>query len=143
MRRFSTAVAAAFASVAFGSMAFAQATTPTKTPEKNVEKTSAKTEKVATAAALSAMGKVARIDEAGRTFTVATKAGEKNFTLGADARITAGAKAEKMADMAGKTVKVTYTKANGKNVASKVTIASELKPEAQVAKKVEKKDEQN
>jgi hypothetical protein len=142
MRRFSTAMAAAFAIVAFSSMAFAQSATPMKTPEKTVEKTATKTEKVATTAALSAMGKVGKVDEANRTFTVATKAGEKDFMLGAHARITAGAKTEKMADMAGKTVKVTYTMADGKNVASKVTIASELKPATQVAKKTEKENDE-
>ena len=139
MRRFSTLMTAAFAVVAFSSAAFAQAATPMKTPEKNVEKTATKTEKVAHAAALSATGKVAKVDEATRTFTVTTQAGDRHFTLGGDARIMAGAKPEKLTDLSGKTVKVTYTTAHGRNVASRVTIASEHKPEAQVAKEVEKK----
>jgi len=135
MRRFLTVLTAAVAVVAFSSMAFAQATTKT---EKKTEKAAAKVEKAEPA---SATGKVAKVDEAAKTFTVTTKSGDKDFTLAADAKITAGTKTEKVADLAGKTVKVTYTVVSGKNVASKVTIASETKPEAEAGKKVEKKEE--
>ena len=130
MRRFLTVLTAAVAVVAFSSMVFAQAPTQTKT-EKKAEKAATKAEPE------SATGKVAKVDEAAKTFTVTTKSGDKDFTLAADAKITAGTKTEKVADLTGKNVKVTYTVVSGKNVASKVTVASEAKPEA--GKKVEKK----
>ncbi len=126
MRRFVTVLTAAFAVVAFSSLVFAQAATQAtekKAPAK-VEQTVAKTVKP-----LAASGKVAKFDEATKTLTVTTKDGDKVFMLAADAKITAGAKTATTADLAGKTVKVTYTVVDGKNVASKVTIAAEPKAE--------------
>jgi hypothetical protein len=159
MRRFFTVLTAAFAVVAFSSMVFAQAATQTTPVEKKVVKAAAKTEqaadktavKTAQAAektavktekvvkALSTSGKVAKFDEATKTLTVTTKGADKDFTLAADAKIMAGAKTATTADLAGKTVKVTYTTVDGKNVASKVTIAPEPKAPAKAEKKEEKK----
>jgi hypothetical protein len=163
MRRVFTVLTAAFVALTFSSMVFAQAAekTAVKTTEKAVAKTEtaakttekavAKTETAAKttekaaakAAPLTTSGKVAKIDEATKAFTVTTKDGDKEFTLAADAKITAGAKEAKAADLAGKNVKVTYASVDGKNVASKVTVASEPKPAAEKAepKKEEKKAE--
>jgi len=94
MRRFLTVLTAAVAVVAFSSMVFAQAPTQTKT-EKKAEKAATKAEPE------SATGKVAKVDEAAKTFTVTTKSGDKDFTLAADAKITAGTKTEKVADLTG------------------------------------------
>jgi hypothetical protein len=148
MRRFFTVLTATFAVVAFSSMVFAQAATAqTEKPKAAAEKT-VKAEKVATPQAekpvvkadkavvktLSASGKVAKFDEATKTLTV----GDKDFMLAADAKVMAGAKAATTADLAaGKTVKVTYTVVDGKNMASKVAIAAEAKV---AAPKVEKKE---
>lgn len=157
MRRFCTVLTAAIAVVAFSSMVFAQAGTAAQATEKKVEKPAVKTEKPVEKAAvkaekvaekpvakaekaMSVTGKVAKFDEATKTLTV----GEKDFTLAADAKIMSGAKAATTADLAGKTVKVTYTTVDGKNVASKVTIAAEkaaAKAEKKIEKKVEKKEE--
>jgi hypothetical protein len=135
MRRFFTVLTATFAVVAFSSMVFAQAATQTQTTEK---KTVVKTEKTVKPAVLSASGKVAKFDEATKALTVTTKDGDKDFTLAADAKIMAGAKVAMAADLvAGKTVKVTYTVVDAKNVASKVTIAAE--PKAAAPAKAEKK----
>ncbi|HEX7485379.1 MAG TPA: hypothetical protein VF332_04455 [Vicinamibacterales bacterium] len=131
MRRYFTVLTAAFAVVAFSSMVFAQAAT--QTVEKKAVKTVVKTEKVVKASSVS--GKVAKFDEATRILTVTTKGVDTDFTLGADAKIMAGAKAATTADLAGKTVKVTYTTVDGKNVASKVTIAPEPKAPAKTEKK--------
>ena len=138
MRRLLTVLTAAIAVVTFGSTVFAQAATPTMAPEKKVEKPAAKVEK---ALPESATGVVAKVDETAKTFTVTMKSGEKEFSLAPDAKITAGAKTEKVADLAGKHVKVTYTMLNGKNVASKVAIASEptTQARADTSKKVAKK----
>jgi hypothetical protein len=132
MRRVFTVLTAAFVAFTFSSMVFAQAAE--KTTAKTTEKAPAK------AAPLTANGKVAKIDEATKAFTVTTKDGDKDFTLAATAKITAGAKEAKAADLAGKNVKVTYTTVDGKHVASKVTIAAETKPAAE-PKKEEKKAE--
>jgi preprotein translocase subunit YajC len=131
MRRYFTVLTAAFAVVAFSSMVFAQAAT--QTVEKKVVKTVVQTEKVVKASSVS--GKVAKFDEATRILTVTTKGVDTDFTLAADAKIMAGAKAATTADLAGKTVKVTYTTVDGKNVASKVTIAPEPKAPAKTEKK--------
>jgi hypothetical protein len=131
MRRFITVLTAAFAVVAFSSMVFAQAATQTPVPDKKV---AVKTVKPAP---LSASGTVAKLDEATKTLTVTTKDGDKDFTLAADAKIMSGAKAMTIADLTGKTVKVTYTVVDTKNVASKVTIAPEPKA-AKVVKEVKK-----
>jgi hypothetical protein len=137
MRRVFTVLTAALAVVAFGSMVFAQAAT-----EKKAEKTAVKAEKTVKTAALAASGKVAKFDEATKTLTVTTKTGEMEFTLGADAKIMEGAKTATTADLAGKTVKVTYTTVEGKHVASKVTIAAaKAAAPAKVEKKEEKKEE--
>jgi hypothetical protein len=151
MRRFFTVLTATFAVVAFSSMVFAQAATaqtekPKAAAEKTVkaekaapqaEKAAPKVEKVVKPVALAASGKVAKFDEATKTLTVTTKDGDKDFTLAADAKIMAGAKAAMANELAGKTVKVTYTTVDGKNVASKVTVAAEPKA---AAPKVEKKE---
>jgi preprotein translocase subunit YajC len=132
MRRYFTVLTAAFAVVAFSSMVFAQAATQT-VEKKKVVKTVVQTEKVVKASSVS--GKVAKFDEATRILTVTTKGVDTDFTLAADAKIMAGAKAATTADLAGKTVKVTYTTVDGKNVASKVTIAPEPKAPAKTEKK--------
>jgi hypothetical protein len=135
MRRVFTVLTAAFAVVAFSSMVFAQAATQTQTTEK---KTVVKTEKTVKSAVLSVSGKVAKFDEATKILTVTTKTGDKDFTLDPDVKIMAGAKAAVAADLvAGKTVKVTYTTVDAKNMASKVTIAAE--PKAAAPAKTEKK----
>jgi len=130
MRRVFTVLTAAFVAFTFSSMVFAQAATQTEKKPATV-----KTEKVpAKAVAKSATGKVAKFDEATKTLTV----GDKDYTLAAEAKIVAGTKEVKAADLAGKNVKVTYTVVDGKNVASKVTVAAE-KPA--VEKTTEKKAE--
>jgi hypothetical protein len=88
---------------------------------------------------LSLSGKVEKVDQAAKTFTVKTKEGDRQFALGSDVKIMAGAKAEKISDLPNKTVKVTYAVVNGRNVASRVTIASPQKPESQTARKTERK----
>jgi hypothetical protein len=123
MRRFLTVITAVFAVAALGSMVSAQGSSQPRSSEKTVEKSATV---VAKAEPLSTTGKVEKVDVSARKFTV---------------KITAGAKTEKAEDMKGKNVKVTYTVADGKNLASKVTIASEQKPQAETGKKVEKKDE--
>ncbi len=125
MRRVFTVLTAAFVAFTFSSMAFAQA--PATTEKKPVAKTEKAPAKSAAEKPLSANGKVAKFDEATKTLTVTTKAGEKEFTMAPEAKITAGAKTEMASDLAGKNVKVTYTVVNGKNVASKVTVP-EAKP---------------
>jgi hypothetical protein len=120
MRRVVTVMTAVVAAVTLSSMVFAQ-TAPAK-----AEKAMVKSERtVKVVKTLAARGKVAKYDEATKVLTVTTKAGEKEFTLGADTKITAGAKTATTEDLAGKTVKVTYTVVEGKDVASKVTIAAE------------------
>lgn len=151
MRRIFTALTAAFAVVAFSSMVFAQA--PAAATEKaakpaaeKVAKTAAaaeqtakaeKKEVVKKAAAPVAIGKVAKYDAATKTLTVTTKKGDENFTLTADTKIMAGAKAGKEDELvAGKNVKVAYTEAAGQMTATKVTIAGEKA----ATKKMEKKE---
>jgi hypothetical protein len=135
MRRFMTVLTAAFAVVTFSSMVFAQTATQTPPVEKKVvEKAAVKTVKPVVP---SASGKVAKFDEVTKILTVTTKDGDKDFTLAADAKIMAGAKVATFADLTGKTVKVTYTVVDTKNVASKVTIAAEPKA-AKVVKEVKK-----
>jgi chemotaxis response regulator CheB len=86
-----------------------------------------------------AVGKVAKYDAATKTLTVTTKKGDENFTLTADTKITAGAKAAKEDDLvAGKNVKVAYTEAGGQMTVTKVTIAA---PAAKKMEKTEKKEE--
>jgi hypothetical protein len=131
MRRFVTILTAVVAVAAFSTMAFAQTPTAAKSaattakPAVATQPAPAAKPVVAEQAApkavkpLSANGKVVKFDEATKTLTV----GAKEFVLAADAKIMAGAKAATTADLDGKTVKVTYTVVDGKNVASKVTIA--------------------
>jgi hypothetical protein len=128
MRRVIYALAAV--AVTFSSMVLAQA------PAQSEKKPVAKSEKKSTA--LSANGKVEKFDEATKTLTLSTKDGEKAFTVGADAKIMSGAKSASTAELAGKQVKVTYSRVNGKDVASKVTIATS-KPTATSGKLAEKK----
>jgi hypothetical protein len=60
----------------------------------------------------------------------------------ADAKIAIGAKAGAAADLAaGKSVKVTYTVVEGKDMASKVTITAEKTAPAKAGKEEAKKDE--
>lgn len=123
MRRLFTVLTAALAVVSFSSMVSAQAATQTEKPKVAAVK-------VATPAALTASGKVVKFDEATKTLTVTIKAVDKDFTLAADAKIMVGAKTAMASDLvAGKNVKVTYTTVDTKNVASKVTIATEAKVE--------------
>ena len=136
MRRLFTVLTAAFVAFTFSSMVFAQAAATTeKKPAATAEKAPAAAKTAPKAAApKSATGKVAKFDEATKTVTV----GEKDYTLAADAKIMSGTKEVKPADLAGKHVKVTYTVVDGKNVASKVTVAATPKPAAEKAPKTEK-----
>jgi hypothetical protein len=134
MRRFITVATVVFALVAFGSMALAQGAKASD--KKKDEKTVTKVEKTEP---LAATGKVDKLDDSGKKFTLKTKDGDKEFTLAKDAKITAGTKTEKAEAMKGKDVKVTYTVVDGKSVASKVTIASDQKDEKKDGKKDEKK----
>jgi hypothetical protein len=132
MRRFVTILTAVVAVAAFSTLSFAQATTAAKPattvkPAVATQPAPAAKPVVAVQAApksvakpLSANGKVTKFDEATKTLTV----GVKEFVLAPDAKIMAGAKVATTADLDGKTVKVTYTVVDGKNVASKVTIAA-------------------
>jgi hypothetical protein len=119
MRRVFNALAAVLVATAFGSMVFAQAPSATHPAKKPA---AMKTEKKP--ASLAASGKVATFDEATKTLTLTTKEGPKEFMLGADAKVMAGASTVPTSDLAGKNVKVTYSHVDGKNVASKVTIAA-------------------
>ncbi len=145
MRRIFTAVVAVFAVTAFSSVALAQATAPAEKattakvekakPAKVADQAATKTEKAAKKAAPVATGKVAKYDAATKTLTVTTKKGDENFTLNADTKITAGAKAGTEDELvAGKNVKVHYTEANGQMTATRVIVASAA------AKKSEKKE---
>jgi hypothetical protein len=131
MRRFVTILTAVVAVAAFNTMAFAQATTAAK-PAAATKPAAAAKPAVATtqapAAKPAATAKSAKLsvkgegkyDEATKELTV----GDKVFTLAPEAKITMGAKAATTADLTGKHVMVTYTVVDGKNVASKVTIAA-------------------
>jgi hypothetical protein len=130
MRRVFSALTAVAVAFTFSSMVFAVA--PHQTGTKPAEKT-VKTEKKASA--LAANGKVEKFDDATKTLTLSTKEGEKQFTLGASAKIMSGANAAAAADLAGKNVKVTYSHVDGKNVASKVTIATSHPTSAKSAEK--------
>jgi hypothetical protein len=148
MRRFVTLLTAVVAVAAFSTIAFAQATTAAKpatatapaaavkpaaatTPAPAVKPVAATTQtpaaKPVKPAKLSAKGE-GKYDEATKMLTV----GDKTFTLAPDAKIMMGAKAATTADLTGKNVMVTYTVVDGKNVASKVTIAA-AKPAAKAA----------
>lgn len=146
MRRFVTVLTAAVAVAAFSTMVFAQATT---TPAKPVAaaKTAATAKPavaqapeakpvakpaVKPAAKLTAKGE-GKYDEATKTLTV----GDKTFTLAPDAKIMMGAKAATVADVTGKHVMVTYSVVDGKDVASKVTIAA-AKPAPKAKEPVKK-----
>ncbi len=146
MRRVFTVLAAAFAVVAFSSVTFAQAPAATEKAKPAVEKATkttteqaAKTEtKAAKKTATVATGKIAKYDAATKTLTVTTKKGDENFTLNADTKIVAGAKAGTEDELvAGKNVKVAYSENAGQMTATKVTLVAE-KP-AKTEKKEEKK----
>jgi hypothetical protein len=128
MRRVMNGLVVVAAALALGSMVLAQATTQAA---KKPAQTSATVEK--RAPALWAMGKVLKVNESAKTLTLATADGDRVFTLATDAKIMAGASTAKTADLPGKTVKVTYSTVNGKNLASKVTIAA-AKPNGPPAK---------
>jgi hypothetical protein len=116
MRRAINVVTAALLAVTFSTMVMAYAPTQTE------KKTTTKAEKKS--GTLAAHGTVAKFDEATRDLTLTTKEGNKDFTLQPNAKIMEGAKAVTTSELAGKHVKVTYSHVNGKNVASKVTVAS-------------------
>jgi hypothetical protein len=137
MRRVVTTLTVAVAAVAFSSMVFAQtpATKPAAKPAaatqaapaaKPVPAAPVPAKVVKVTKPLTFSGKVVKFDEATKMLTV----GEKEFELAADAKIMAGAKAATTADLTGKTVKVTYTVVDGKNVASMVRM-----PAAKAVKK--------
>jgi hypothetical protein len=141
MRRVVNVVTAAAVVMAFSSMVFAQAATPkaapTAKPAAKAEAAQAAkpvkaeaTEKAAKVEKLTVKGE-GKYDEATKTLTV----GDKTFTLAPNARVTMGAKAATAADATGKNVMVTYTVVDGKNVASKVTIASAQAKAAKSEKK--------
>lgn len=148
MRRFVTILAAVVAVAAFSTMSFAKpvaAAKPaaavkaapvakpvaatTQTPAAKPARM-AKTAATAKPAKLSAKGE-AKFDEATKELTV----GDKMFTLAADAKIMMGAKTVPTAELTGKHVMVTYTVVDGKNVASKVTIAAPRTAAKPVVKK--------
>jgi hypothetical protein len=116
MRRVFNVLTAVAVALAFGSMVFA--VPPQQAEKKPAEKAVKKSSTEA------ANGKVERFDDATKTLTVSTKEGEKQFVLGADAKIMSGANVATPAGLAGKNVKVTYSHVDGKNVASKVTVAT-------------------
>jgi hypothetical protein len=119
MRRVFSALTAVAVAFAMSSAVFAVA--PHQAEKKPAEK-NVKMEKKASTLAVN--GKVERFDDATKTLTLSTSEGERQFTLGADAKIMSGANAATTADLAGKNVKVTYSHVDGKNVASKVTLAT-------------------
>jgi hypothetical protein len=138
MRRFVTVLTAVVAATAFSTMVFAQTATPAKpvaaakpaaVAKPAVETQAPAAKPAAKPAKLSAKGE-AKYDEATKTLTV----GDKTFTLAADAKIVMGAKTMTAADTNGKNVLVTYTVVDGKDVASKVTIAA-AKPTVKPVKK--------
>lgn len=109
MRRVISVLTVAVAAVALSTMAFAQAPAakaPTAKPA------------VARTTHLSVRGE-GKYDEATKTLTV----GGKSFTLAPNAKVMMGAKTVAIAEATGKHVLVAYTVVDGKNVASKVTIA--------------------
>jgi len=122
MRRFFSVLTAAFVAVSFSSMLYAQppaTSTEKKAPAKHT--TTAKK-----AGVMAATGSVSAYDDATKTLSVKTKAGEEQFTLGADAKIMAGAKTAAATELAaGKNVKVTYMEEGGKKMATKVNITPE------------------
>ena len=127
MRRFVTILTAVVAVAAFSTMAFAQTTHAAGKPvaaakaaplAKPVSEQAPAAKPAAKPAKLSVKGE-GKYDEATKELTV----GDKAFTLAPDAKITMGLKAATTADLTGKHVMVTYTVIDGKNVASKVTIA--------------------
>lgn len=146
MRRFVTVLTAAVAVAAFSTMVFAQATTAPAKPVAAAKTAATAKPAVAQApeakpvakpavkpaAKLTAKGE-GKYDEATKTLTV----GDKTFTLAPDAKITMGAKAATTADVTGKHVMVTYSVVDGKDVASKVTIAA-AKPAPKVKEPVKK-----
>jgi hypothetical protein len=136
MRRLLSVAVVALTVVAQVCLASAQSASQPKAGDMKVEKRVAIAQK---AEPLSASGKVEKVDQAAKTFTVKTREGDRQFALGSDVKITAGAKTGKISDLPNKTVKVTYVVIDGRNVASKVTIASPQKPESQTAKKAERK----
>ncbi len=128
MRRFVTILTAVVAVAAFSTMGFAQATTAkpaTATKPAAAAKPVAATTQAPAAkpaakpAKLSVKGEF-KFDEATKELTV----GEKSFTLAPDAKIMMGAKTMTTAELNGKHGMVTYTVVDGKNVASKITIAA-------------------
>lgn len=134
MRRTFTALTAAFAVLAFSSMALASV------PARTEKQPKAAKVAVVKNAPLSVVGKVAGFDAATRTLTVTTKKGDESFILTADTKIVSGTKAAKEdALVAGKAAKVAYTEANGQMTATKVTIAPAAKKVEKAAKKVEAK----
>ena len=140
MRRFVTILTAVIAVATFSTMAFAQATAakpvaatkaaPLAKPVAAAQAPAAKPAATAKAAKLSVKGE-GKYDEATKELTV----GDKVFTLAPNAKITMGAKAATTADLTGKNVMVTYTVVDGKNVASKVTIAAAKAPAKAAAPK--------
>lgn len=128
MRRAINVVTAALLAVTFSSMVMAYA--PSQTEKKT---TTTKAEKKS--GTLAAHGTVAKFDETTRDLTLTTKDGNRDFTLEPNAKIMEGAKAVTTSDLAGKHVKVTYSHVNGKNVASKVTVASSTSTQASAKKK--------
>lgn len=141
MRRMFTVLTAAFALVAFTSLASAhtpsQAGTAAKAAkpaaEKVVKPAAAKpvqaeksTKKEMKKSAATARGEVEKYDSAARTLTVKTKKGPETFAVTGDTKITAGAKAGNESELvAGKNVIVHYTEANGQMTATQVSIAAE------------------
>lgn len=112
-----------------GTFAYAQ-TAPAGQTEKP------KATKSATKAAPSAKGAIVKSDAT--MVTLKTKAGEENFAINADTKITQSGKAITAADLkAGETATVSYTKAGDAMTATKIVVAAAPKPKAE--KKAPKK----
>jgi hypothetical protein len=141
MKKVMMFVLAVVISVAFVGTAFAQTPAPKAATEKPaVAMDKAKTEKPAAATEKKAVkpkthqftGEVTAIDTAAKTLNVKGKKDEKAFDI-------ANAKMKKE-PAAGDKVVVKYTEADGKNVASSVTVAKAAK-KAEAKKEAPKKEE--
>ncbi len=102
---------------------FAAAQTQTGQTEKP------KATKTAKAKATTARGEIVKSDAT--SVTVKTKAGEENFSINNDTKITQSGKAITAADLAaGETATVSYTKAGDTMTATKIVVAPKKAPKA-------------
>jgi hypothetical protein len=128
MRRIFTILAAV---LMVGTFAYAQ-TAPAGQTEKP------KAAKSATTKAPTAHGAIVKADAT--TVTLKTKAGEENFAINADTKITQSGKAITAADLkAGETATVSYTKAGEQMTATKIAVAAAKATKTEKAPKEPKK----